>query len=133
MILNRWFQLGVAITVTAVVGVVVGVLIAGSGTVSSVREVAGTVATGELTDESEFLGPVVLTTGASIPYIVAVKGEAGRPARDATDIALPLTAAEVVVAGWTDPILCSVGRGRDFQKGTVGEGDPAYYVLAHLR
>ena len=128
ILLNRWFQLGAAIAITAVAGVVIGVLIAESETVASVKDVAGAVATGELTDESEFLGPVVLTTGASIPYIVAVKGEAGRPARDATDIALPLTAAEAVAAGWTDPILCSVGRGRYFQKGTVGEGEP-YFLM----
>ena len=128
ILLNRWIQLGAAIAITAVAFTAIGVLIAASETVASVKDVAGTVATGELTDESEFLGPVVLTTGASIPYIVAVKGEAGRPARDATDIALPLTAAEAVAAGWTDPILCSVGRGRYFQKGTVGEGEP-YFLM----
>ena len=127
ILLNRWFQLGTAIGITAVAGVVIGVLIAGSETVSSVKDVAGTVATGEFSDESEFVGPVVLTTGPSIAIITNYGGEP-RMSRDATDVTLPLTAAEAVAAGWKDPILCSVGRGRYFQKGPVGEGEPHFLM-----
>ena len=46
ILLNRWIQLGAAIAITAVAFTAIGVLIAESGTVSSVKEVAGTVATG---------------------------------------------------------------------------------------
>ena len=36
---------------------------------------------------------------------------------------LPLTAAEAVSAGWNDPIVCGVGRGRYFHRGEEDEGD----------
>ncbi len=61
-LLNKRFQLGAAITLAVVVGVVIGVLIAESGTVSSVKEVAGTVATGEFPEDTAFVGPVMFTT-----------------------------------------------------------------------
>ena len=44
------------------------------------------------------------------------------------DMDLPLTAAEAVADGWTDPIFCSVGRGRYFQKGPAGEGEPFFLM-----
>ena len=112
-----------------VAGVVIGVLIAESETVASVKEVAGTVATGEFSVDTAYVGPVVFTTGASIPVVgVGVSGGRRSAAREATDITLPFTAAEAVAAGWTDPILCSVGRGRYFQKDPVGEGNP-YFLM----
>ena len=40
---------------------------------------------------------------------------------------LPLTAAEAVAAGWQDPILCSVGRGRYFKK--TGGGEVPYLLM----
>ena len=55
MLVNRWFQLGAAIAITAVAFTVIGILIAGSGSVDSVKGVAGTVATGEASDGTEFL------------------------------------------------------------------------------
>ena len=39
---------------------------------------------------------------------------------------LPLTAAEAVAAGWTDPIYCATGKGRFFQKAPAGEGEPYF-------
>ena len=131
MLLNRWFQLGAAIAITAVAGVVIGVLIAESETVASVKDVAGTVATGEFPEDSAFVGQVMFTTGASIPMIIDEYGGRPRLARDATDQALPLTATEAVAAGWTDPILCSVGRGRYFQNGPAGEGDPYFLMYSN--
>ena len=44
------------------------------------------------------------------------------------EMSLPLTAAEAVAAGWNDPIFCSSGRGRYFQKGPVGEGEPFFLM-----
>ena len=41
---------------------------------------------------------------------------------------LPLTAAEAVAAGWTDPVLCSPGRGRYFEKGKPYVDVP-YFLL----
>ena len=128
MLLNRWFQLGTAIAITAVAGVVIGVLIAESETVASVKDVAGTVATGEFPEDSAFVGQVMFTTGASIPMIVDEYGGRPRLARDATDQTLPLTATKAVAAGWTDPILCSVSRGRYFQNGPVGE-DYSHFLM----
>ena len=127
MLLNRWIQLGAAITIAVVAGVVIGVLIAESETVSSVKDVAGTVATGEFSEDTASAGQVMLTTGASIPIDFMTGGSFGA-SREATDISLPLTATEAVAAGWEDPILCSVGRGRYFQNGPPGEGDP-YFLM----
>ena len=134
ILLNRWFQLGAAIAITAVVGVVVGVLIAGSGTVSSVKEVATTVATGEFSQRT-VAGRVTLTTGPSIPLDFSTGSAhtgdnlAGHGAAwEATIISLPLTATGAVEAGWEDPILCSVGRGRYFQNGPAGE-DYSHFLM----
>ena len=41
---------------------------------------------------------------------------------------LPLTAAEAVAAGWTDPVLCDPGRGRYFRKGTMDDAPP-YFLM----
>ena len=42
---------------------------------------------------------------------------------------LPLRAADAVAAGWKDPVLCAVGRGRYFKKETGGEQVP--YLLMY--
>jgi len=134
ILLNKRFQLGAAIIIAAVIGVVVGVIVAGSGTVSSVKEVATTVATGEFSQPT-VAGRVTLTTGPSIPLDFSTGSAhtgdnlAGHGAAwEATIISLPLTATGAVEAGWEDPILCSVGRGRYFQNGPAGEGDP-YFLM----
>ena len=128
LMFNRWFQVGATGIFAAVVGVLVGVLIAESETVSSVKEVAGTVATGEFSEDTVYVGPVVFTTGPSIPRIIDEYGGRPRASRDATDVTMPFTAAEAVAAGWKDPILCSPGRGRYFQKGLAGEGEPHFLM-----
>ena len=52
---------------------------------------------------------------------------AGRSS-ETVDMSLPLTAAAAVADGWTDPIFCSSGRGRYFQKGPAGEGEPFFLM-----
>ena len=106
---KRWFQLGAAIVITAVVVAVIGTFAAPGG------------------PEGPLVGPVTLVTGGSVDRI-------GWDARQqavgqTTLVDLPLTAAEAVAAGWKDPVLCSVGRGRYFQKGPAGEVEP--YVLMY--
>ena len=61
------------------------------------------------------MGPVKLTAGGTVHSI------RGLGWRQIVEEELPLTAAEAVAAGWVDPILCSTGRGRYFQKGGVEE------------
>ena len=134
ILLDRWFQLGVGMAITAVAGVVIGVVIAESETVTSVKDVAGSVATGAFTDDSQFLGPVILTTGASI---TKCREGAVVSCQDAVstidkDILMPLTSVEAIAAGWEDPILCSAGRGRYFQKGDVGYGEPYFLMYDYL-
>ena len=41
---------------------------------------------------------------------------------------LPLTAAEAVSAGWKDPLVCGVGRGRYFHREEEGAGDPFFLM-----
>ena len=104
---NRWFQL-------AVVGVVAAFLL---GFVSAVLLTAG--------PSGPTFGPVKLTTGGA----VFLTGDGGRPgaSRPIVEEELPLTGAEAVVAGWKDPILCSQGRGRYFQK--TGGGVVPYLLM----
>ncbi len=134
IIFNKRFQLGAAIIVAVIVGVVAGVLVAGSGTVSTVKDVATTVATGEFSQRT-VAGRVTLTTGPSIPLDFSTGSAhtgdnlAGHGAAwEATIISLPLTATGAVEAGWEDPILCSVGRGRYFQNGPPGE-DYSHFLM----
>lgn len=134
LLLNRWFQLGAAIAITAVAGVMIGVVVAESETVTSVKDVAGSVATGAFTDDSQFLGPVILTTGASITKCREGAVVSCQDAVSTTDkdILMPLTSVEAIAAGWEDPILCSAGRGRYFQKGDVGYGEPYFLMYNYL-
>ena len=87
---------------------------------SLVLRVAGGSATPAVGDR------VMLTTGGSIAPIGASYGAGVNPTR--WSVELPLTAAEAVAAGWKDPILCSPGRGRYFQKGTPEEGEPFFLL-----
>ena len=108
LLANRWIQL-------AAVGVITTLLAAAGSAVIFSGGSAGTA-----------LGPVKLTTGGSVlPH----GGSRTDPRFNvAVDEDLPLTAAEAVAAGWEDPILCSTGRGRYFQK-TGGEEIP--YLLMY--
>ena len=126
LLFKKWFQVGAASTITAVVGLVIGVLIAGSESIGSVKDVAGTVATGEVEEETGFVGLVTLMSGTA----PVARGEFERDLALGVDnaIELPLTTVEAVAAGWKDPVLCSIGRGRFFQKGSLGEGEP-YFLM----
>ena len=125
---NRWFQRSAALTIAGIVGAVIGVLVAGSGTVSTVKDVAGTVATGEFPEDTAFVGRAMFTDGPSIVQIIDLYGGRPRASRDATDQPLPSTAAEAVAAGWKDPIICAPGRGRYFQNGPPGE-DYSHFLM----
>ena len=126
LIFNRWFQLGAAVTVSALVFTMIGVVIAGSGSVDSLKDPTSTMATGDLSDQTGIGGSVTLMSGTS--PIKPGEFERGMPLSADSAIELPLTTAEAVAAGWKDPVLCSIGRGRFFQKGPAGEGEP-YFLM----
>ena len=106
---NRWFQLGAATTIAVIAGAVIGILI-DSGS-----------------PDGSLVGPVVLATGGTVERIAWDARE--QPVGQTTQVDLPFTVAEAVAGGWIDPVLCSVGRGRYFQKGPAGEHEP--YVLMY--
>ena len=111
LLLNRWIQIGAA---ALLVGIVIGVIIPFS------------VFSG---DSGAGLAPVrpLITAGGT-----AIQGGEGMPGGVAgAEINLPKTATEAVAAGWKDPVLCSVGRGRYFQKGPEDEGDPYFLMFNH--
>ena len=97
---NRWIQLVAAAVVAAVLATAVTLVLSSAG------------------PSDPTLGPVKLTTGGTVYQPGDPRVTRSRPIQEE---ALPLTAAEAVAAGWEDPILCSVGRGRYFQKSGGGE------------
>ena len=109
LVQNRWVQLVVVGAAMAVLGAVAGV-VALSG-----PEDAQTVSVGDR---------VMFTSGGTV-QVSGDGGDIGTLAA-AADEKLPLTSAQAVAAGWKDPVLCSVGRGRYFQKGPGGEGVPYF-------
>ena len=44
------------------------------------------------------------------------------------EMGLPLTVADGVADGWTDPIFCSAGMGRYSQNGPAREGEPFFLM-----
>ena len=104
---NQWAQLATVGIVAVLLGLVVSAALFSAG------------------PSDPTLGPVKLTTGGSVHSILPNNP---RASRQIVDEELPLTAAEAVAAGWKDPILCSTGRGRYFQK-TGGEEVP--YLLMY--
>ena len=110
---NRWVRLASGYVVSGVLLAVIVVLAsAGESSVTSVGD------------------RVFLTSGGTI-------FETGHPrveqfgklrSQITVDMSLPLTAAEAVADGWTDPVFCSPGRGRYFQKGSAGEGEPFFLM-----
>ena len=103
---NQWIR-------TALVVVVMAVLAA-----------ALAAAVASRSDSAPSVGDrVMLTTGGSVAtdrWLV--------PGDKRWSEELPLTAAEAVAAGWTDPILCSTGRGRYFRRSQEGEDVP-YFLM----
>ena len=107
---NPWVQLAALGIVMALLGLVV----------SAVRFSGGPA--------GPSLGPVKLTTGGKVVARFTAGGVGPGDAPPIVEELLPLTAAEAVEAGWTDPILCSAGRGKYFKK-TGGEQVP--YLLMY--
>lgn len=100
---NRWVQLVVVGAVTALVAATSAVALSSSGGESS----------------APVLGPVKLTTGGAVQR--SGRGPLSQSSnlsgdRVVVDLVQPLTGAEAVAAGWKDPILCSQGRGKYYQK-----------------
>ncbi len=114
LVQKRWVQEASGFAVAAVLLVVVVVLLAsgeGGSTGNSVGD------------------RVFLTSGGTIQQSGHMPGVLGKLRSQITvDMDLPLTAAEAVAAGWTDPIFCSPGRGRYFHKGPAGEGEPFFLM-----
>ena len=105
---NRWLQVSATGIIAAAIFTVVGISLGSGG------------------PEGPLVGPVAFATGGTVDQIG--EAESRKPAvGQTTQVDLPLTAAEAVAAGWIDAVLCSVGRGRYFQKGPADEGEP--YVL----
>ena len=133
---NKWVQISVKrvvpVVIAAVIGAVIWSLITQSGSVDPVKDVAGTVATGSLSNKTEGGAKVSLRVGGGIAPGATNWATGGRQlASDMGkdfEIELPLTATEAVLAGWKDPVLCRVGRGRYFQKGDVNEVEP-YFLM----
>ena len=129
LVRNRWVQLASGYVVAAVV--LAAIVVSASAEDSTATSVGdrvfltsgGTVQiSGEATIGS-LTKPVRRGTGKQ------ASGDAGRLSSQITaDMSLPLTAAEAVADGWTDPVFCSSGRGRYFQKGPAGEGEP-YFLM----
>ena len=107
---NRWIQLVAAAVVAAVLATAVTLVLSSSG------------------PSDPTLGPVKLTTGGTVAMVGGIQRQTDWASRTIVEEELPLTAAEAVAAGWQDPILCSVGRGRYFKK-TGGEEVP--YILMY--
>ncbi len=113
---NRWVQVASGYVVAAVLVAVIVVLavLLGSAEESSAAWAGDRVF---LTSGGAIIG------GSTLPGYTA-----SRRSEITVDVSLPLTAAEAVADGWTDPILCSSGRGRYFQKGAAGEGEPFFLM-----
>ena len=117
LVQNRWVQLASGYVVAAVAIAVIVVLLASGGDPSATS-----------VGDRVFLtsGGTIVTTGK---FHGDPGGGSGRLRSQLTvDMSLPLTAAEAVADGWTDPIFCSSGRGRYFQKGPAGEGEPFFLM-----
>ena len=111
---NRWIQLVVVGVIMALVGAVIATVASSSG--------------GETVDTP--FGPVKLTAGGAVRrtgsgWVGTTQGLKGD--RLIVELELPLTGAAAVAAGWKDPVLCSEGRGKYFQK--VAQDVP--YILMY--
>jgi hypothetical protein len=108
LLANRWAQLVLVGILTALLGTAIGSLVFPRGS------------------SGLSLGLVRLTTGGSV--FISGDGSDIGVLGEIFEEDLPLTASEAVAAGWRDPILCSQGRGKYFQKSSVEETP---YVLMY--
>ena len=110
LIRNKWLLLGaVGLAMGVVVGVVVPLLVSsGSSETTSVGD------------------RLILTTEGT----VYVSGDGSRigALKDAFEEDLPLTVAAALASGYTDPVLCSIGRGKYFRREQAGVADP-YFLM----
>ena len=114
LVQNRWVQVASGYVVAVVLIAVSVVVLASEGGSSSGKSLGDRV---------------FLTSGGTIQQSGHMPGVLGKLRSQITvDMDLPLTSAEAVAAGWTDPIFCSAGRGRYFQKGPAGEGEPFFLM-----
>ena len=106
---NRWGELAVLGIVTTLLGLIVSAILLSAG------------------PSGPTLGPVKLTAGGSILLMGDTSGQGDWASRPLVEEVLPLTTAEAVAAGWQDPIICSVGRGRYFKK--AGDAKAPYLLM----
>ena len=119
-LMNRWIQLILVAAVMAVAGAVVTQVAFSGG-----EEEGGGVSVITAGDRVLVTSPLQAGKYGGTGY-----GETGGAVRNVVMDELPLTAAAAVAAGWKDPFLCDVGRGRTFQK--VGEQDVPYFLLYNI-
>ena len=115
LVQKQWVRLASGYVVSAVLVAVIVVLLASGG---------GGGSTGTTVGDRVFLtsGGTVQLSGSGSKLHGILKSQIP------VEMSLPLTAAAAVAEGWTDPIFCSSGRGRYFQKGPVGEGEPFFLM-----
>ena len=106
----RWVQVGA--------GTALGAVLAAAITLFATSSASSGLSAGD---------HVSLTSGGAVRASTEEPGF-GRFVNAVISEELPLTAAEAVAAGWTDPVLCDPGRGRYFRKGTAEEGPP-YFLM----
>ena len=105
---NRWTELAVVVVATSIMGVAISVVIFSGGPQGPTLGIVKLAASG-----TEYMKSIVGNPDLALLVV---------------DEALPLTASLAVAVGWKDPILCSPGRGRYFQK-VVGQDVP--YMLMY--
>ena len=105
---NEWFRLSVAVIFGSALGAAVALLaFPAQSQVASVGD------------------RVMFTTGGTA---LITSWSSGFSVDPGDQLEMPLTAAEAVTAGWKDPVLCSSGRGKYFQRSKAGE-DPPYFLM----
>ena len=113
LVQNKLVQAASGYVVAAVLIAVIVVLLASSGGSSSANSVGDRV---------------FLTSGGTVQLSGHGAWIGRLDSQIPVEMSLPLTAAAAVAEGWTDPIFCSAGRGRYFQRGPVGEGEPFFLM-----
>ena len=109
LVQNRWARVSAGYVLSGVLLVVIIVVLVSAGDSSA-------VSVGDR---------MFLTSGGTAHESGHIPGAIAKLGSQITvDVNLPLTAAEAVAAGYTDPIYCAPGRGRYFQEGPAGEGYP---------
>jgi len=101
---NRWIQLSAASIIAVVIGTAIGASMSTSEGSASTEDVSSPLVTER----------VLFTSGGLDPLNV---------------IEVPITGEGAVAAGWEDPVLCAIGRGRYFTKGTATEEGEQYVLM----